>query len=228
MTIYLNNIPTGLVKLSQDYINIKNNFSQLDITYGINHVPYSVALNNGLHTVVNMVNNVSKPTIIDDTGALYTRPFSGGGNTDLWYTPDSSGYEYQMTRTSENATLFNLFGKLTQNYIAADGSGAVGTQFYGGWTFLPGGLLYQYGSLWVSGGLPSSSGTVHFPILFTTASPTVQNIIISMTMISKDSGSSSNNTPSVQNNELDNGSFKWSAPSSGSGYLGFTWTALGL
>lgn len=162
MTIYLNNIPTGIVKLSQDYLNIKNNFSQLDITYGVNHVPFSVALNNGLHTVVNMVNNVAKPTIIDNTGALYTRPFSGGGNTDLWYTPDASGYEYQMTRTTENAGVFSLFATNT-NYQAF--APPRPSQF-GGWSFLPGGLIIQYGT--TANTNLNSNFQIKFPFAFTT------------------------------------------------------------
>jgi hypothetical protein len=161
MTLYLNNIPTGIVKLSFDYKNLQNNFKQLDISFGINHVPYSVAENNGLHTIVTMVNNVAVPTGVEvpnDTGTLYTRPFAPGEDINLWYTPDASGYEFQLTRVTEDPSTLAIFSTNT-NYPQTP---PVVTQV-GGWTFLPGGLLLQYGQAYPSSSTGPQNFTVKFP-----------------------------------------------------------------
>jgi hypothetical protein len=226
MSSYIANIPLPGDLLSKSQQDLNNNFQSANTIFGKNHYPFDEAsAKRGKHSFVQMVNNVTKPTTFNNEGTLYTRPFSLGGDTDLWYIPDATGFEYQMTRvTTAN---FTTFGKMLNNYPAGDGSGNVGAQFSGGWTFLPGGLLYQYGTLFVSGGLPASSGTVKFPVSFTAGTPSVNTIIISLTMISKSGGTGDNNTNSIQNTQVTNDQFKWSTTQT-SGYVGFTWSAIGL
>ena len=228
MTSYIANIPLPGDLLSKSQKDLNNNFQSANTIFGKNHYPFDEAsAKRGKHSFVEMVNNVTKPTTFNNEGTLYTRPFSLGGDTDLWYIPDvtGGGLEYQLTRvTTAN---FTTFGTMLNDYPAGDGSGNVGAQFSGGWTFLPGGILYQYGSLLVAS-LTFSSGFVKFPVQFTTATPSSQNILISMTMISKSGGSSSNRTISVQDTLVTNDQFEWSTPSGISGYVGFTWSAIGL
>ena len=114
MSIYLNNIPTGIVNLDVDYKNIQNNFSQLDTSFGINHFPFSEnTIKNGKHTYINMVDNVSIPSgvnvLVANEGTLYTK--TNATVTEMFYTPDASLNEYQMTRTV--AASFALFATNT-------------------------------------------------------------------------------------------------------------------
>lgn len=142
MTSYNPNIPTGLVNLDVDYQNLKNNFSQLDTTYGVNHVKYSTVPNNGKHTFIEMINSVPSGLAANE-GTLYTK--LNGSKSDLYYTPDNSGNEYQLSNV--DASNFGSFSSSN------------------GWTFLPGGLILQYGAH----NNASTTGTITYPKPFTTA-----------------------------------------------------------
>lgn len=74
------NVPTGLVDLDQDYINLRNNFSVSNTAFGVNHTPFSVADNQGFHTKIDM-NNQDSPIRLGDL-TLYAR--SAGGVAALW------------------------------------------------------------------------------------------------------------------------------------------------
>ena len=149
---YQPNIPTGLVNLDVDYQNIQGNFQQLNTTYGVNHVKFSDIPGNGKHTFVEMRDNTALPVgLAANEGTLYTK--TNAGVTDLYYVPDNTINEYQMTRTI--AASFGTFGAST------------------GWTYLPGGLLLQWGNV------PGSNATtipVAFPVAFTNPGYSVQII----------------------------------------------------
>ena len=154
MSIYLPLIPTGLINLDVDYQNIQNNFSQLDTSFGLNHIKFSVGPNNGKHTYVEMVDNVAIPGGLSaNEVTLYTK--TTASVTDIFVTPDNSGKEYQLTLS--DAAHYASFGTYV-NYAPP-----VVNQ-NGGWSFLPGGLLFQYGKMLSQSG----NGTVIFPIAFTT------------------------------------------------------------
>ena len=85
-----------------------------------------------------------------DEGTLYTKLNSSVSS--LWYTPDNSTNEYQLTRTISAS--YTLFGTNT-TYVAG---------LQGGWTFLPGGLLLQYGFM----ASPVNNSVIQFPVPFTT------------------------------------------------------------
>ncbi len=151
MTMYQPNIPTGLVNLDEDYLNLLHNFQQLDTSFGINHIKYSVAPNNGKHTFVEMPISSGIPTpLTGSEGTLYTKTSSAV--SELFYTPDNSGNQYQLTRTISAS--FTKFGNST----------AYTANHTGGWTFLPGGLILQYGIRTNISG--SASGAITFPIVF--------------------------------------------------------------
>ena len=128
-------VPTGSVKLSFDYKNIQNNMQQLDTSFGINHFKFSdQTANNGKHTFVEMVNNSTIPIgLAANEGTIYAKTSSS--ITNLFFTPDNSAKEYQLTLSD------------TVNYTKfATNTNYTGTQS-GGWTFLPGGLTLQYGTI---------------------------------------------------------------------------------
>jgi hypothetical protein len=219
MSLFDPNVPTGLVALNSDYKNIQNNFSQCNTSFGINHVPFSVTPSNGKHTFVEMINQSMIPSgLASGEATIYSR--MPGSNSNLYFTPDASGKEYQLSRVSNNASA--LFGVLTQNYPAGDGSGSVGNNFYGAWTFLPGGLFLNYGT-YNPGTISPSTGTVKFPVIYTNAS----SVIVTITPISSSGGTSNAYVVSLQNTQVTTGQFKWNFSTSTSSYVGFTWQAIG-
>jgi hypothetical protein len=146
------NVPQPNDLLSDSQVDILQNFSSSNTSFGINHYPFDDAtINNGKHKFVQMPVQGSTPVIAAGDGALYTR--TDGGESQLFYTPDATGNTYQITRciTASSGT----FGTFT----VFDGTQPRVT---GGWTFLPGGLLMQYGILTS----PVNNDTIKFPVAF--------------------------------------------------------------
>lgn len=145
-TAYQPGIPTGTVPFNQDYLNIKGNFQQLDTSFGIDHVKYSVSTNNGYHTVLHLVPQ-STPSAVSGIGELFCKTMNDGINTDTtFYFQTGGGKLIQMTRNIQPVTT----------------SPAI--------TFLPGGLLLQAGNL----ANPGSSGTITFPQAFSSTPLNIQ------------------------------------------------------
>lgn len=136
---YNPNIPTGSVELNTDYQNIQDNFKSLDKIFGVDHVKFSTGVNNGFHTIVHFLQfsgltvNPSNPKNYPPTVPA-TIPFTG----QLFTCGCNDGY-------STDKALFYLNGnggvtQLTSNFSPADNN-------LGGYTFLPGGLVIQWGRL---------------------------------------------------------------------------------
>lgn len=136
---YQPGIPTGTVPLNQDYLNIKNNFTQLNTTFGTDHTTVSdTSAENGYHKSVHLVPQ-SPPIALAGYGQLYSQTVNDLYNTDQelkWKT--GNGLDIQ----------------LTSNFlpILAAASGT---------TFLPGGLVIQWG-------FQSTLSNITFPIPFKT------------------------------------------------------------
>ena len=145
------NIPDAPNNPSSDQPLMKTNTNNIDAIIDEDHYSFDEA-NGGLHRQVRMpVSGVIPAGVIAASGTLYTKT-SGEGT--LFYTPDTTGDEYQLTRTITAS--FAEFGTNT-NY-----SGTLN----GGWTFLPGGLLLQYG-LAISSGTALPNTTVTLPVTMT-------------------------------------------------------------
>jgi len=135
MSVYNNNIPKPTDFLSDSQQQLLNNFAQLDVTMAVNHYNFSDnTIKNGKHKFVELVAQ-SLPTTLSGEGSLYSNT---AGQTQLFYTSDAGAQAYQMTRAIDAS--ISLFATNT-NYPQVP---PVADQF-GGWTFLPGGLLLQYG-----------------------------------------------------------------------------------
>ena len=137
---YKNNIPQPNDNLDISQPDILANFAQLDTTMGVNHYDFSdLTVNNGKHKFLQMPEEGAAPATAANEGGLYTKEASG--ITNLFWRQESSGTEIQMTNLSTNS--------------AAKGH-----------TFLPGGLLLQWG---LQGGSSSSSVAVTYDIAFSSA-----------------------------------------------------------
>jgi hypothetical protein len=205
MSSYNPLVPTGKIKLSLDYKNLQNNFNQADATFGTNHYKFSdQTTNNGKHKFVEMVAQ-AKPAILAGEGALYTKTASS--ITNMFYTADAGGKEYQMTRAID--ANFTTFGTNT-NYTSPGST-------VGGWTFLPGGLLLQYG--FIAPTHNPGQTTVKFPVAFNNVAYSVQ-----ITAQVTSSGSSDDQTAAIRS--VGTTSFSASTSSSGN-VIGFWWMAIG-
>lgn len=146
MSTYQPGIPTGLVNLDVDYQNIQNNFQQLDTSFGKDHVTFSSqTAQNGYHTsihlnpisttVTNPPNNqpVVTPVATAGYGQLFSASIDDGINTDTAL--------YFLTGG-------NRLIQLTRNFAPVASAS--------GYTFLPGGLVMQWGLATVTGSLSIS------------------------------------------------------------------------
>ena len=133
---YQAGIPLPGDKLNKSQNDIKNNFTSCDGSFNLNHFGFSTLGGQaGKHKFVEMPVQ-TKPSIVGGEGALYTKT---SGQTQLFYTSDNSTpQEYQMTRVIDAS-----IARFANNP---------------GWTFLPGGLILQWGFV----APPGTSGTVTF------------------------------------------------------------------
>ncbi len=142
---YFTNIPFAANDPSVDQPDMQTNTNSIDSWVNIDHYGFRDVSNlGGLHTQVTMpVLPVIPIRLLTTSGILYTKnvpvALAQSANT-LFYTPGTSTKEYQLTRTISSNTEFNRFATNNINQNTGPGSGR------SGWTFLPGGMLLQYGT----------------------------------------------------------------------------------
>lgn len=148
---YQPNIPTGLLDLSVDYLNIKNNFTALNNVFGVDHTTFDNATSNkGYHTVIHAISQSGDPTQISGTGELYVKTVNSGGANDtaLFFRTGTNGFVSQITS--------NLVPVVPAANVT------------NGYTYLPGGLVLQWGTVAPNSNTTttvtfSSSGGIAFP-----------------------------------------------------------------
>ena len=124
---------------------IRNNFSLIQTSLELNHGAFGAA-DQGKHKFMQMPEQGSAPTTAANEVALYAKQDPNApGEAAIFYRQEGSGNEYQITTSHKtNLAQFGLSNP--------------------GWTFLPGGLLMQYGTYTQAS---SSGGTaVVFPTPF--------------------------------------------------------------
>lgn len=131
---YQPNIPTGTVPQNQDYLNIQGNFSELNTQFNIDHVPLTSTSGtppNGYHTDIHLVPQTRPVASVAGYGQLYVADTNDGINSgqQLFYQSiiGASTIEVPITMNF-NPTVTNVAGLIK------------------GTTFLPGGLILQFGS----------------------------------------------------------------------------------
>ncbi len=167
---YTRDIPASNNDPSQDQPDMLVNTNSTDSLIAEDHFSFGVP-NGGRHeqcTIGNRFRIPISPAIPDGVnqfGTLYCDDTISSGSdpleNGLWYMQQKDKDSlYQLTRTV--ASKNTLFGKLTQDFLNPSTGIGVGNAFSAGWTFLPGGLLMQYGVATVT-----SSTPIIFPVLFT-------------------------------------------------------------
>lgn len=138
MPNYQPGVPTGLVPLNQDYLNLQGNFTSLNTQFLVDHVPLTntdITIPNGYHKVVHLVpfsttvtnapNNqpVVAPAATPGFGEIFDAQIYDGINTDTaLYFQSGGGRLTQLTRNIQPVPN------------------------PAGYTFLPGGLIMQWGT----------------------------------------------------------------------------------
>lgn len=184
--------------ISQDHFGFKNNFG-------------------GFHQQVHLF-NTSAPGLSGANSVLFANnPISQ--SWPIW--KNGNGITYQMigaNANSDGATAsfsgFGAFGTVTANYAQL-----------AGWTYLPGGMVFQYGQVLSTLGTPQISPStiaVTYPVVYSTS-----NILISITPICKSGGTSTVHVASLQSGTVSTTGFTCNYDSSSTAYVGFTWTAIG-
>lgn len=167
---YLPNIPLPTDLLSDSQRDIKNNFTKANTSFGLNHYAFdNGTVNNGKHQFVEIVDAALPVGLVAGEGTNYCKfiqTTTAHNESCLFYTPDATTQEYQITRT-----IAPEFTKFAVNN-AYGTPPATFTQI-GGWTFLPGGILVQYG-FFGKAGATGSSGQIQFPVPYTTSVFTIQ------------------------------------------------------
>ena len=217
------NIPLPGDFLSDSQGDLKNNFTAADNSFGRNHVNFSVATNAGKHKFVELLNTdpvgvTPSPPLILGEGTCYTKS-NAVPESQLFYTPDNSKNEYQLTRVL--GSQFATFGTLINNYTPQVGGGAVGTAYDAGWTFLAGqspGIVQMYGRYDTS--TLATFGTIKWPI-------TINSLFsLQLTLICTGSGTTDRRTLSYKRGSSSTTKFDWNFTDSDGDYKGFWWIAI--
>lgn len=199
---FTSGVPVNGQSLGASKVPIRDNFTKLKTNSEVNHFTVNSA-NAGKHDFVQMPVR-AVPTILASEGALYT--VADGSRSELAYTRDATGNEYQLTSTLSSANFTSYFG------IAPSGAN-------NGLTFLPGKV--SLGGLWLQYGQvtnPGASGSVTFSVPFSAAP---YAIFLTLQRTSGDqSVTVSNSTPPTASG------FNYLSSSSGSNVL--YWMAIGL
>lgn len=159
---YTNSIPIAGESLGSTRDRIRGNFEEIATVEAINHIAFN-AVGKGKHKYLQMpevtASGAGVPVTLANEGGVYVDVGPNPAQANLFFRGESNGFNYQLTRAIAASTA--LFGINTNNY------NGVGVTFTGGWTFLPGGLLLQYGL--VTSLPPNGIKTVTFPVAYTSA-----------------------------------------------------------
>ena len=128
-------VPNTGQTLGQTRDQIRNNIGALKSSLAVNHFDLDTG-NVGKHQFVSLVSLGSfsnPPTTAFGENALYTNRDT---NLNMYMRSESNGQAYRLTSIDDGN--FPLFGTNTTYNVGPP-------ILMGGWTFLPGGLLFQYG-----------------------------------------------------------------------------------
>ncbi len=154
---YTTGIPAAGNNPSVDQPNMQTNTNSINSILAVDHFTFADG-NAGRHQYVRMPVG-SIPAMSASQAGFYAK--TANGFAQLFFTNGVSGNEYQLTRA--NTTNFASFS----TNLPYGAPPATFTQ-NGGWTFLPGGMLLQYG-FYGKAAASGSLGTIQFPVAFTTA-----------------------------------------------------------
>jgi len=213
MSTYNPLVPTGTIPLNLDYKNLQKNFNQIDITYGVDHVPLTNPDPiNGYHKTIHSVpfstagvapanatnQPVVAPTSVVGVSEIFTAIINDGINT--------ASSLYHQTDTG-------ILQQLTRNFLPTSG-------VKNGYTFVPGGFIIQWGEV-------ASTASVPTPLTFSTNNIEFPNICFTVYTQPYYSAAAPSNSATVAISNIDRLGFDWKFITSSGSYNGFLWMAIG-
>jgi hypothetical protein len=203
---------------------MRTNTDLLRSTLAKDHVDVNDTINTpGYHNFVHLIDATGNiPTTAVGQMAIYQK-LDANSKPQLFIKRNNNSFEYQLTTISGKNAANNTFAVLLNDYPKSDGSGNAGAAFSAGWTFLPGGLIMQYGFYDAGVTGLASTGIIPFCVPFT---GTIFNV--SLTMICKVGGTSKVSDLSVISGSATINQFSWNMDSSTSAYTGIYWQAIGV
>jgi len=221
MTLYQPGIPTGTVDLDQDYQNVQNNFQQLDTTFFVDHVKFSVSENNGCHRAIHMV-----PVSTTTTNGPNNQPINGYAATpglgQIFDAQINDGID------TDEALFFltggNKLDQLTRNFVpVAATTGA---------SYIAGGIILAWGTKFPSSGITFDSGdtgSVTFGnSLFPTTSASIFPTSCFRVFTTLTFSTPSSVAGSIAISNLTNTGFDWVFGGPSGRYGPFQWLAIGV
>jgi hypothetical protein len=218
-------IPSGTVNLDEDYKNIRDNFNQANVVIGVDHVPFDdttaqkgyhkdIHLNPFSTTVTNPATNYvtadqfpsqggippGAPPTVTGIGQLFSSSVNDAASTDTGlYWLSGGGLKVAMTRNFQPLAAAN------------------------GYTFLPGGLILQWGVQTVAVNA-WTTGTV----TFATANKAFPNACFGVFKMFKGVAGASTSSGDMYITALSATSFTWNfTTSANANFNGFYWAAIG-
>ena len=157
---YTTDVPVSGDSLNSSRDRIRTNFQLIAQVEAVNHIAFGDS-GQGKHKFLQMPEQASAPTTAVNEGGFYAKVGTNPAETNLFFRGESDGNEYQLTRVDSS-----LVASFATN-AGTDSSG---------WTFLPGGMLLQYGIRTVASS--GTATTITYPKPYSTAvySVTIGNV----------------------------------------------------
>jgi hypothetical protein len=157
MSGYISNVPLSNQSLGQTQPTINNNFTVLNTNMGADHVDFTFAAppggNGGRHNTVTMIQQSGDPAAVSSAPILYSKLSNAVDEIFMRRASGDGGQVVQMTTA-----------KVVPSVNVAQAIAGGGTTS-GGSSFLPGGVVIQWGTLSGVG----NGGVVPFAGTFPTA-----------------------------------------------------------
>jgi hypothetical protein len=215
---YKKDIPAANHNPSVDQPDMKDNTNAIANLIGEDHYTFGVS-NGGFHKQIRLPKLNTTADLsprISNSGTLWTQVNTSTGastETNLHYIPGTGANDYQLTRCIAGS--FSLFG--TNSVYQPANPVLFKPSTTGGWTFLPGGMLMQYG-ISTNANL-ATNNVVDFPVPFKTF---VGSIVITPVRTNTD-----DKVVAIENGSISLTGFKFSLSSS-SRPTSITWMAIGV
>jgi hypothetical protein len=198
--VYNQNIPFATNNPSVDQPNMQVNTNSIFNLIEVNHQGFNLN-NGGFHTIIQFIDQGNTtPPKVTGSGQLFTNTVSG--DQELFYE-SGNGVISQLTTT-----------------------GITPSPNPNGFTYLPGGIILQWGLLSQSFGSGSTTGTVTFATA-NIAFPNNCFIVTGNPLVSFANLPSSQGSVNIRQNGISKTSFQWQFFTNSNQYIGFTWFAIG-